>query len=207
MRTHKETAAILFFSAYIVAMAFFAVIRAFGLLWFRVEYVPMELPEWAGAVILLIFLYAEFCIVLRILTSVKWGWIACMALAVTAVDFVCSEGWQFWLLDLAICLVIPLIFNKDKRMSIGYSLMYIAGINLYQGLMMLGRGYPMLAKFDVVWQTLGTIDYRFFLLSILALKGVVKMQRGCMFFFGKFDRFAAKIGGFILRPFTRKHDA
>ena len=207
-RPHRQTAALLAFGAYIAAMVFFALVRACGMLWFQQEYVHAEIPVWAGNIILSALWVFEICLILKILTPISWKWALLIAEPLAALDYLFAYGWQYILVDGIVFLFLPLLINKDRERSAGYSILFIAGINLYQLLMMFGRGYPMMAKFDPVWQMLGTIDYKFFLLSVFAVKGVVKMgPRGCAFFFGKFDDFARKIGSVVLWPFTRGRDA
>ena len=72
-RTHRQTAAVLLVSCYIAAMLFFAVVRAFGLLWFRQEYVHTSVPLWAGNALLYAFWVLDGIILLRTLTPLSWA--------------------------------------------------------------------------------------------------------------------------------------
>ena len=205
---NKYMAAILACCCYIVAMAFFAIVRVFGLLWFQQEYVQDTLPLWVEGIVMCSFLVFEAAVILRILTPIRWRTAILIGTVYKALCFLFTASWLFFLADILFTVCIPLIFNKDKERSIGYSLLFFVCIFVYQCLMTFGRGYPALSKFNPIWQLLGTIDYKLFLLLILYVKGVATMfGAGCFFLFGKFDQLAQRIGHAVLYPFTRRHDA
>jgi hypothetical protein len=210
MRTHRQTAAVLFVSAYIAAMAFFAIVRAFGLLWFQQEYIETSIPYWAGFVLMYLFWTFDGVILLKTLTPISWWKSAAIIGAVRVIVFFTAAGNVSFLFEFTILMVIPFIENgkgiENKRRSIGNSALYFAGITAYQLMMIFGRGYPMLGKYCHSWQILLTIDYRLFLFGLFLMKGAVGMFSpgpGCWFFIGKFDDLARKIGDVILKPFER----
>lgn len=225
-RSHYETTAFLLVFCYMGAMLFFALVRAFGLLWFQAEYLETVMPEWLQFVVLCLLLSFDCFIKLKTLTLLKWRKIVVIVAVICAFNLSLSilpiSIYLLFLMgmvtDVLLLVIVPLVSNRDKERSIGYSLLYILVISLYQGVMSFGRGYPMLAMFSPSWQIVSTIDYRMFLIGILVVKGVVYMwifenpPRGCMLFFGKFDNIAKRIGHEILTigglmPHTHETDA
>ena len=204
-RLHRQTFLILFVCMYVVAMAFFAVVRAFGLLWFMQEppagignpwvdfFVKMGLWVLDGVI---------FTKTLTLLTTNKSILIVTMhTILAYAALFVGVD--LFIVFEVSLFLFVPLVVNKDKEKSLGYSLLYGGLIMAYTMLMMWGRGYPMIARYSAPWQLLAMIDYKMLIVGILFLKEVLRMppnNPGCFFFFGKFDKLARKIGHFLLHP-------
>ena len=211
-RAHKQTAAILLFFSFIAAMLFFAVVRIFGGLWFKAEFVWHDMPQWLSFLILNFLFIFDITFLLKILTNNSWVKSFIVAFLYNIViNFISSLSIHF-ITDIVFCLFVPLFFNKNKAKSFGYNLCYFLGIFGYQAIMMYGRGYPMIGSFNAIWQLISTIDYRFFILSIFLLKGVVKNMRtnnsnndgkkGCFLLWGFMDKLTGNIGRITLMPVT-----
>jgi len=187
-------------------MFFFAFIRAFGLLWFLQEYVESDLPGWAEHFLMSGFWMFDGLIMLKTLSSVSWKRAVLLMVPLRLVSYITLSLASVYIIisEAFLIVILPLFLNKDKERSAGYSVLYIAALMMYQGLMVLGRGYPLLSKFSPSWQILLTVDYRLFLLGLFLLKGVVvNMPPGCWLLIGPFDELAAKIGKTVLKPFSQ----
>jgi hypothetical protein len=178
MKPNNQIAASLAFYSFLAAMAFFAVVRFFGLLWFQQEYIPIDISWLAYYVIMGAFLVAEGFIITRCLTASKW--LVCLLCAAGYLGFlyICVYPFAMWTLfwcDLGYIFLVPLClnWNKGRLESFIASLIFAGGISLYQGIMMFGRGYPAISKYDAAWQILATIDYKFFLVILLLKKELV----------------------------------
>lgn len=204
-RTHRETAAILLVICYVSAIVFFAFVRMLGLIWFKQEYVETSMPLWAGHVLMSAFWMFDGVIKIKTLSRATWKSAIFIIVPLRIVPYLVLPLAPIVIMSIEFFILIgvPFILNKDKERSIGYSVLYVVAISIYQGLMMLGRGYPMLAKFSPSWQILLTIDYRLFLFGLFLMKGVIIMPSGCWLFIGPFDSLAQKIGKAALRPFSR----
>ena len=218
MRTHKQTAALLTATAFVVSMAFFAVVRAFGLLWFSHD-PPVMLPEWIEPPLIVLFFLFDHIVILKILTDAPWKQAAVVSVLWKLLDVAIYQftenTWVYFALCALFTILIPLALNREKDKSLGYSILFFVVINVYQLLMMFGRGYPAESNISAVWQVIGLIDYRFFLLSLLSMRGVVEMGHSCFLWFGKgkISAVAETIGHAALSPFRaaarmlkRNHD-
>lgn len=188
-------------------MIFFCLVRIFGLFYFRTEYVFYEFNFIIERIILTVSYMFEASLILKILTDVSLKKVLLISLIYNIVSLFFMENQTiFFITDLLYIIAIPFYFNKNKRISLGYSLLYIIGTSLYSITMMFGRSYPLLSAFSATWQIIAIIDYKIFILLIFIMKEVFKVGgKGCFLFFdkGKIDKIAQKIGGFILRPFSR----
>jgi len=212
VRTHRETAILLMVACYIGAMMFFAITRTFGLLWFSVEYIETGFSRHAGYALLIIFWIIDGVVKIKTLTSLSWGWVVFSVLVFRLLTLIPAVfGWGIWVDIVATTIILiafPLLVNKDKARSVVYATLYVVAISAYQGLIMLGRGYPVLTHFYPSWQIILTLDYRLFLVIIFIAKGVIQLnifQRppaGCWLFMGKFDDAAKRIGHKIIKIVT-----
>ena len=215
---HKTTFVVLFVCCYITAMAFFFFVRLFGVLWFCAELPNTDLPLILKYIIISSLWIFETFLVLKILTilSNKKSFIITLILcALTYIAFIFPN--IIYIIDITIIFIIPLISNKDKESSIGYSFFYIIVILIYSLLMMIGRGYPILSKFSAEIQLFSIIDYKLFILGIYLLKREVlklNMQKsttdpvkvpGCLLIFGKekLANAAKTIGSIPLYPIKK----
>ena len=175
-RPHHHTAVILLVCIYVGAMLFFAIIRAFGLLWFQAEYQYTSLSPILGAILLFAFYWFDWTVKLKTVSSFRWGIVILSAFLISAVVeaiFVFFDSFQFMFpIELALLFGIPLIASKNKKHTILATASYFFIISAYQLMMIFGRGYPFIAKYSPSWQILVTIDYRMFLIGLLLLKGV-----------------------------------
>jgi hypothetical protein len=197
-------------AVYIAAMLFFAIVRVFGALWFRQVYVEAGLTPWAESLLMLFFWASEYTLILKTLSPLRWRTAVALSLLVRLTTMFYNPLWFCFAVDSLGAIIIPFAANKDKERSVGHSLAYIIAISLYTLVMMFGRGYPLLSRFSVSWQILGTLDYKLFILGIYLAKEATKMfdwlwnalkgGGGCAFLFGKFDRACQKVGHVILHP-------
>lgn len=203
-RQHRHTFIVLLVAVYIAVMLFFVIIRMFGLMWYTQEYIPTSFNPIISHILLYLFWLFDGVVIMKTLTEKPLKIIIPIVIFLRIplyIAFICSCYIDF-AIELLYVLGFPLIFNKDKERTVGYSILYMAITWFYQLLMVIGRGYPMIAKYSTSWQIILTIDWRLFIYGLLLLKGVVKMDgpSGCWFFIGKFDNIAKAIGNLILHP-------
>lgn len=207
--TNRQVAGLLTLIACVVSMLFFFVVRCFGLLWYQV---PMTMQPMAYLPTLLIntaLWTFEGYIIFRVLTDMRKVSAFGLSLLFKLIMMFFINDSTHFVFELLYMVFVPLLCNNDKETSVGHSLFLIVGMSIYQLMMMFGRGYDILSRADTIHGVIATLDYRFFLLSLLALKGVRRMNwppdpgGHCWLFFGKFDKAAKKIGSIILKPFLK----
>lgn len=198
----KKTLLSLIIFFYLSFAVFLVVARSFGILIYQAEPMNINIPFWVGEFFKSILWAFDCTIVLRMLTELPWKRIICIALVLTTLlTFEVLYKYSY-LFDVTYFLIIPIVCASNKLIKIRQSIFLLIFISLYQGLMFLGRGYPYLARVHILWQVVLTLDFHVFLFIIYQAKEANIMGRpGCILFLGKFDKFAKKIGSFVLGLF------
>jgi len=205
---HKQTAYCLSLIFYAIAMVFFAIVRLFGIAWFQIAPLGVELDIVTNAIISSMCWIIGSAITLRTLTSLTWQTVFYMCVIAKAGQLIFAllyfPYWLDYLYDIVFIITVVVIKNYDKEMAIGRAALYIIGINLYTLIMTYGRGYALISKYNAIWQIIAVLDYYLLLVILYTLKGASEMRPtpGCLFFFGRFDKVARTIGHVILMPFT-----
>jgi len=178
-------------------MSFFFFVRLFGGLWFQAEFVYTELP-WVVGFLVNAFFWGFGCFVkLRVLTKLSNFKVLVLAFIFTTITrlFILWDApfWQYNILETVIVFAVPLIALKDRLgvsqmfkkaklpkwlqwlrrnwfQQVLLSLALMAGIIAYQWLVIIGRGYPLMARMCPIWMTIGGLDYHLFLLGLMLLK-------------------------------------
>ena len=206
-RTHKQTLIILLFCAYAIAMAFFAIVRGFGLLYFQAENLIEPFPQWLELCITTGLWMFTFTMALKTLTDQRWH--VCLIISIAVKTFILltytyllTHIAVFIAIDILMLILIPYIFNDDKEMSLGYSILYIVMLNIYSIGIVFGRGYPMISEMTAGWALIAILDYYLFIYILYILKGVLRMGRPCIMIWSKSDRWASAIGSAPRRLFN-----
>ena len=212
-------------------MAFFSFVRIFGVLWYLADYPGITLLPQVEVIALMALWYLDCWVKVETLTPYKLKRSLLLTLGVMIFSLIAVstlpafEIFVFMVLfDTALQITIGVWSNRKSRdidVVVGRVILYIFLINIYTLFMMLGRGYPVTARMDALWQIVAIFDYRAFLILILCLKVVYLMQNtqkkletdkqqtarwplgGCWGWFDKEVKLSRRIGRFIMAPIRK----
>lgn len=162
----------------VILMMFFALCRLCGWGYFANNYIKQEYNRFWADCTLFILKAFEAVLILLILTKSKW-WICVIISFLYASIFIINipENYVF-ILDIIFTVSIPLILNKRKQESFGYSILLIIFMSIYQIIMMLGRyTINLQEKFNYTAQIASIIDYKIFLIVLCLF---IKLKRRIM---------------------------
>ncbi len=183
---------LLMFCTCIGAMVFFALARLLGFTNFVVERVEISLPIFAEIAILYTYHATETVITAKILTSKTCKWCIVAGVTYTSILYLLylTPLAQFaFIYDLMYMVAMPIVLQRTNysRIKTGLStITYVTLISFYTVMMQFGR-YGVNGKTEIEYAILSTIDYKFFLVSILLIKEYVMDFPHCLLFWGKFS--------------------
>lgn len=156
--------------ATVITMLFCAIVRLCGGLWFAADLTGIKLPSefWQERIINLLYAF-ELTFVYKILCRSKWKWCISIAIGQTILVWLLPSNQPVLtnIVSIILMFVIPFLFMRKWKVLFEVVILY-AACTLYGLLFLVGRigGVSVDAHSDFVFNLLGTIDYKLFVVSL-----------------------------------------
>ena len=157
----------------IAVMLLCVIARLCGILWFAADLTTVPVPsEFWQEVIMVSLLAFELIFVYKILCRVKWWICLCIALTQAIICellglFIEESNLIINIFNLVCYFIIPLFFVKHWFSIVESAILYILQ-TIYAILFLVGRigGVDENAAYNFIYNVLGTIDYKLFIVSL-----------------------------------------
>lgn len=167
-KTPEQVFSFCLFIGCFALMLFCAIVRLCGGLWFSADLSQIEEPSavWQE-VIMALLLSFELTIVYKILCRTKWFYCILISLGQIGLLYISNSLLFDNIINLILYFAIPFAFNRKWVSLLESAFMYILCM-VYASLFLLGRigNVGINYQFNFVYNVLGSIDYKLFILSI-----------------------------------------
>ena len=157
----------------VTVMLLCVIARLCGILWFAadIEIVPVPNKFWQEAIMILLLAF-ELIFVYKILCRTKWLICFCIAIIQAIICellglFIEESNLIINIFNLVCYFIIPLFFVKHWFSIVESAILYILQ-TIYAILFLVGRigGVDENAAYNFIYNVLGTIDYKLFIVSL-----------------------------------------
>lgn len=157
----------------VTVMLLCVIARLCGILWFAadLEIVPVPNKFWQEAIMILLLAF-ELIFVYKILCRAKWWICFCIAFTQAIICellglFIEESNLIINIFNLVCYFIIPLFFVKHWFSIVESAILYILQ-TIYAILFLVGRigGVDENAAYNFIYNVLGTIDYKLFIVSL-----------------------------------------
>ena len=172
-KTGEQIFVLCLFVGCIAVMLLCVIARLCGILWFAadLEIVPVPNKFWQEVIMILLLAF-ELIFVYKILCRAKWWICFCIALAQAIICellglFIEESNLIINIFNLVCYFIIPLFFVKHWFSIVESAILYILQ-TIYAILFLVGRigGVDENAAYNFIYNVLGTIDYKLFIVSL-----------------------------------------
>lgn len=149
-------------------MLFCAIVRLCGGLWFSADlsYIKEPSPFWQEIIMACLLIF-ELLFVYKILCRTKWIWCFLISIAQVILLYFSKSALIDNIINLVLYFAIPFVFKRKWGVLLESAFMYIV-CTLYASLFLLARigSVNVNYQFNFVYNVLGCIDYKLFIVSI-----------------------------------------
>lgn len=167
-KTAEQTMTLCLLILCIVVMAFCAIVRMCGALWFTADLnkVPIPSQYWQNR-IMNIFYAFELTMVYKIMSSASWSICIIIAIIQTVIMEYIPSDLAVNIIGLLLFFIIPIVLTKDIKTGIDCTFLYLAGL-AYSALFLVGRigKIEVDAAYNFVYNVVGMVDYKIFYIVI-----------------------------------------